>query len=157
MQFEEGRRPNLTSDFVQDVSSRLGLEFRPGGADDPATSFGPEDIFNYAYAVFHSPTYRCRYDRLLKMDFPRLPLTSDATLFGRLAAKGNELTQLHLLEALSIGAFITHYTISGSDVVERVTYDAARKRVYINKTQYFDGITSQVWEFSVGGHRICQK
>ena len=39
----------------------------------------PEDVFNYIYAIFHSPTYRSRYAEFLKIDFPRVPLTSDGS------------------------------------------------------------------------------
>jgi len=29
--------------------------------------------------------------------------------------------------------------------------------VYINKTQYFEGVAPDVWEFHVGGYQVCQK
>ena len=32
-----------------------------------------------------------------------------------------------------------------------------RGRVWINATQYFDGVSKEVWEFHVGGYRICAK
>ena len=48
----------------------------------------PEDIFHYAYAVFHSPGYRSRYAEFLKVDFPRLPLTANLDLFRSLARLG---------------------------------------------------------------------
>jgi len=41
--------------------------------------------------------------------------------------------------------------------VEKVTYDANNQRVYINKTQYFDGVPPEVWEFHIGGYQVCQK
>ncbi|MFM6282478.1 MAG: type ISP restriction/modification enzyme [Dolichospermum sp.] len=46
-----------------------------------------EQIFYYAYAIFHSPIYRTRYAEFLKIDFPRLPLTSNKNLFNELAIK----------------------------------------------------------------------
>ncbi|MFM5899706.1 MAG: type ISP restriction/modification enzyme [Dolichospermum sp.] len=46
-----------------------------------------EQIFYYAYAIFHSPIYRTRYAEFLKIDFPRLPLTSNENLFNELAIK----------------------------------------------------------------------
>ncbi|MBW2648180.1 MAG: DNA methyltransferase, partial [Deltaproteobacteria bacterium] len=92
MQFDGGhRRPNLNPEFIKAVSDRLGLKFIEDGKGDFEQTFGPEDIFNYAYAVFHSPTYRTRYTEFLKIDFPRLPLTSDKKLFESLAAKGAEM------------------------------------------------------------------
>jgi hypothetical protein len=30
-------------------------------------------------------------------------------------------------------------------------------RVWINKTQYFDGVPSEVWEFHIGGYQVCHK
>jgi len=94
---EGDRRPNLSDIFTQDVAGRLGLTFVPDGAGDLAQTVGPEDIFHYIYAVFHSPTYRERYAEFLKIDFPRVPLTSNRALFAALAAKGAALVDLHLL------------------------------------------------------------
>ncbi|GAJ20517.1 unnamed protein product, partial [marine sediment metagenome] len=113
----------------------------------------PEDIFNYAYAVFHSPTYRTRYTEFLKIDFPRLPLTSDRALFKSLTEKGAELVSLHLMESPVLSNLITGYPITGSNEVEKITYDDNNQRVYINKTQYFEGVPPEVWEFHIGGYQ----
>jgi predicted helicase len=157
MQFEEGRRPNLNPQFVKDASGRLGLDFTEGGKGDLEQTFGPEDIFNYAYAIFHSPTYRTRYAEFLKIDFPRLPLTSDKKLFKALAERGAELVALHLMESPALNNLITRYPVTGSNTVEKVGYDDKTQRVYINKTQYFEGVPSQVWEFQIGGYQVCHK
>lgn len=157
MQFEEGRRPNLNPEFVKVVSEKLGLTFVSNGRGNLAETFGPEDVFNYAYAVFHSSTYRSRYAEFLRIDFPRLPLTSDKELFKALVAKGADLVSLHLMESPTLNKLITKYSITASNVVERVGYDDTTKRVYINKQQYFEGVTQEVWEFHVGGYQVCQK
>ncbi|MGK2910340.1 MAG: type ISP restriction/modification enzyme, partial [Sphingobium sp.] len=93
-----GRRANLLAEFIIEFAEKLGLEFVPDGVGDLQATFGPEDVFHYAYAVFHCPTYRSRYAQFLKIDFPRLPLTSDRKLFATLCALGAELVGLHLLE-----------------------------------------------------------
>jgi predicted helicase len=158
MQLGEGhRRPNLNPEFVKAVSDKLGLEFIEDGRGDLKQTFGPEDVFNYAYAVFHSPTYRTRYAEFLKIDFPRLPLTSDKELFKSLAAKGDELVSLHLMESPVLNNLITKYPIADSNTVEKVTYDDNSQRVCINKTQYFEGIPLGVWDFHIGGYQVCQK
>jgi predicted helicase len=158
MQFDGGkRRPNLNPEFIKAVQEKLGLKFVEDGRGDLKETFGPEDIFNYAYAVFHSPTYRTRYAEFLKIDFPRLPLTSDKKLFGALAAKGAELVALHLMESLVLEEPITSYPVTGSDKVEKVSYDDTNQRVYINRTQYFEGVPPEVWEFHVGGYQVVQK
>lgn len=158
MQFDGGkRRPNLNPEFIKAVSEKLGLEFIADGKGDLEQTFGPEDIFTYTYAVFHSPTYRTRYAELLKIDFPRLPLTSDKVLFKSLAAKGSALVSLHLMESPALNNFITKYPVAGSNGVEKVTYEVISQRVYINKTQYFENVTKEVWEFHIGGYQVCQK
>ncbi len=157
MQFKEGRRPNLNPEFIKAFSEKLGLKFVEDGRGDLEQTFGPEDIFNYAYAVFHSPTYRTRYAEFLKIDFPRLPLTSDKELFKSLAAKGADLVSLHLMESPTLNNRITKYPIAGSNTVEKVSYDENNQRVYINKTQYFEGVPLEVWECHIGGYQVAQK
>jgi predicted helicase len=158
MQFDGGqRRSNLNPEFIKDVSEKLGLKFMADGKGDLEQTFGPEDIFNYAYAVFHSPTYRTRYAEFLKMDFPRLPLTSDKELFKALAGKGSELVSLHLMESPALNNHITGYPVTGSNTVEKVSYDDNNQRVQINKTQYFEGIPPEVWEFHIGGYQVAEK
>jgi hypothetical protein len=98
-EYHDARRPNLSAEFIADASSRLKLSFVADGRGDLKKTFGPEDIFHYIYAVLHSPTYRKRYGEFLKLDFPRVPLTSNRRLFACLSRLGCELVPLHLLEA----------------------------------------------------------
>jgi predicted helicase len=151
------RHPNLNPEFIKAFSNMLGLTFIEDGKGDLVLTFGPEDLFNYAYAIFHSPTYRSRYVEFLKMDFPRLPLTADKELFKALASKGAELVALHLMEAPLLNKLITRYPIDGSNTVEKVSYDDSSQRVFINKTQYFEGVPLEVWNFQIGGYQVCHK
>ena len=157
MQLGKGRSPNLNPKFVNAFSQKLALAFVDDGKGDLLKNFGPEDIFNYAYALFHSPTYRSRYAEFLKIDFPRLPLTSDKKLLKALAEKGAELVALHLVESPTLNNLITKYPVTGSNMVEKVSYDETSKRVYINKLQYFEGVSSEVWNFQIGGYQVCEK
>jgi predicted helicase len=158
MQFDgDKRHPNLNPGFIKAVSDKLELTFIEDGCGDLEQTFGPEDIFNYTYAIFHSPTYRIRYAEFLKIDFPRLPLTSDKKLFKVLAAKGAELVSLHLMESPALDNFITRYPADGSDEVEKVSYSGNTQRVYINKAQYFEGVPQDAWDFHIGGYQVCQK
>ena len=156
---KNGRRPNLSPDFVEEFAAKLRLEFVSDGRGDLKKTFGPEDIFAYAYAVFHSPTYRTRYAEFLKIDFPRLPLTSSRQLFARLVELGQKLVDLHLLE--NIGPNLPSYPVSGDNEVEKVRYTPPAKKskgqVWINKKQYFDGVAADVWDFHIGGYQVCEK
>jgi predicted helicase len=154
-QLETTRKPNLAPAFIAAFSEKLGLQFIQDGMGDLKKTFGPEDVFHYAYAVFHSPTYRTRYAEFLKIDFPRLPLTSDKKLFAKLVAHGKELVELHLLKSPKVDNFITSYPEAGDNKVERVQY--ANKKVSINQKQYFGNVPEEVWEFKVGGYQVCEK
>jgi predicted helicase len=154
------RRPNLAPEFIADVEKRLGLKFVPDGKGDRTTTFGPEDVFDYMYAVFHAPAYRSRYAEFLKIDFPRLPLTSNLALFPALCDLGAQLVGLHLLE--QHGPNLTSYPVAGSNLVEAVRYEeppnaSGAGRVWINTAQYFEGVPLEVWNFHVGGYQVCQK
>lgn len=153
-----GRRPNLSDEFIADIKSRLKLVWLTDGGGNLKKTFGPEDVFHYIYAVLHSPTYRHRYGEFLKIDFPRLPLTSNIGLSRDLCALGRELVALHLMKDRRI---ITTYPVDGSHAVEQTKYTAPKGnqpgRVWVNKTQYFEGIPQEVWDFHIGGYRVCQK
>jgi len=157
MQFEGGRRSNLSPECIKVFSDKLDLNFIEDGKGDLEETFGPEDIFNYAYAVSHSPTYCSRYAEFLKIDFPRLPFTSDKELFKALVAKGTDLVSLHLMESHKLNNLVTKYPIVGSNQVETVRYDEANQRVYINKAQHFEGVSPGVWGFHIGGYQVCHK
>lgn len=156
-----GRRSNLAPEFISDFAARLTLGFVHDGKGDLVRNFGPEDVFDYMYAVFHTPTYRSRYAEFLKMDFPRLPLTSNPELFRKLCALGSELIGLHLMEKHAPA--ITTYPITGANEVDKVRYTAPGEagseqgRVWINREQYFEGVPPEVWNFHVGGYQVCQK
>jgi predicted helicase len=148
-----GRIPNLSPEFITDLSAKLKLKFQPDGGGDLKKTFGPEDIFHYTYAVLYAPSYRTRYAEFLKRDFPRLPLTSDAKLFAKLCALGQELVALHLMTTHA--AAICTYPIAGSNRVDKVSFDAGR--ISINTEQYFDGVPTEVWNYHIGGYQVAHK
>lgn len=160
---ENGRRPNLSKSFVSEMEAKLDLPFQTEGSafanGDSPDWFGPEDVFYYAYAVFHSPTYRERYAEFLKIDFPRLPLTSDVDLFAALVKLGAELVSLHLMKSLTLSKFITTFDTEGDNEVARgyPKYNEVKRSVAINKTQYFGGVSPDVWDFHIGGYRVADK
>ena len=159
---KDGRRPNLAPEFVEAFAAKLGLKFIPDGQGDLKKTFGPEDVFHYAYAVFHCPAYRSRYAGFLKIDFPRLPLTGDKALFARLVKLGRELVGLHLLE--NVPAPQATYPQVGDNRVARTGKSAYKSptseapgRVFVNDLQYFDNVPPEVWGFYVGGYQVCEK
>ena len=152
-----GGRSNFASGFLAALGS--GESTRENGVD--RVSVEPRTAMSYAYAVLSSPTYRERYSDFLKSDFPRIPLTSDRELFRELCRLGARLVTLHLMEAADL-APVTTYPVPGDNRVEKVRYTepgqgAEQGRVWINATQYFEGVPPEVWEFHVGGYQVCAK
>ncbi|MFM7575315.1 MAG: type ISP restriction/modification enzyme, partial [Microcystaceae cyanobacterium] len=139
------KNPNLSPQFLDAIKTKLGYE--------PT----PEAIFYYAYAIFHSPTYRQRYAEFLKIDFPRLPLTSNPDLFQALATEGEILVNLHLLKSEKLQTLITRYEGQGENQVTEVRYNENQQRVYINKNQSFVGIPPEIWQFKIGGYQVLEK
>jgi len=155
LKLETDRRPNFNPSFLKALSEKLLL------SQDKTSNFpkgvNPEDIFNYIYAILHSSTYRLRYAEFLKSDFPRLPLTGNHKLFNALCKKGSELVALHLMESPKLNKFITEFSIKGDNCVEKVQFADKDKRVWINKAQYFSGVSAAVWEVRIGGYHVCEK
>ncbi len=153
------REPNIDKGFIEAFGSSLGIEFISDGSGDLQESFGPDDLFNYIYAVLYSPQYRHRYADLLKSDFPRVPLTSNQTLFAALVLLGKRLTSLHLME-LKVDDAPT-FPKGGDNCVNRVRYappnNGTPGQVFINRDQHFEGVKPEIWEFAVGGYRPAEK
>lgn len=59
----------------------------------------PDALFAYIYALLHSTAYRTRYADLLRIDYPRVPITEDAHLFSALAEVGMTLLEVHLMRS----------------------------------------------------------
>lgn len=117
---ENGRRPNLAVDFVREFAATLGLDFVPDGRGNLKKTFGPEDLFHYAYAIFHAPSYRERYAQFLKLDFPRLPIIRDKRLFKCLAECGAKLVGFHTMREIAEEEI--SFDVPGTNVVEQVVY-----------------------------------
>jgi len=159
---ENGYRVNFRPEFVKEIEGRLGLRFTESPKGDMKETVGAEDVFAYIYAVLNCPGYQQAYEEYLRLEFPRVPVTSDRRLFERLCGLGDELVAAHLIERLPESK--VRFPVEGSNEVEtsRVVAPEAKKgretgRVYINRTQFFEGISTEVWNFNIGGYQVPRK
>jgi len=145
---------NFRDEFLEILAQRLSLERTQDGLP---SRLSPEDIFQYAYAVFYSPEYRRRYAEYLKIDFPRLPLTCNLELFRALGRLGGELVALHLLESPQLDEPLTEYVGGRSPEVEAISW--SKNTVWLDKAQTsgFKGVCEDVWNFPIGGYQVCEK
>ena len=157
---EEERIVNFNKELYDKIAE--GLNYLPCYDDnmlvDPISDYNgvlyPQALFDYIYAVLHSPSYRERYKEFLKIDFPRIPYPTDWEKFRDLAELGEELRELHLMEDLPLKTGVT-FPVAGSLQVD--CYRWKDNRVYINSEQYFDGVPESAWQFYIGGYQPAQK
>ncbi|OGU17579.1 MAG: hypothetical protein A2X61_15320 [Ignavibacteria bacterium GWB2_35_12] len=94
----------------------------------------------------------------MKIDFPRIPFTSDYSLFKKISELGQKLSDFHLSYENIINKPISKYpVISKNDTIEKVYYDDVQQRVYINKEKYFTNVTPELWNYHIGGYQILKK
>ncbi|MEA2074856.1 MAG: type ISP restriction/modification enzyme [Euryarchaeota archaeon] len=108
--------------------------------------------------MLYSNTYHTQYEEFLRIDFPRVPLTSDMDLFKTLCGLGSELVSIHLMESPELDNLITEFKGEGDNVVGAIGKNSYKDgKLKINKTQYFEGISEKVYNFHMGGYQVCQK
>jgi len=66
-------------------------------------------------------------------------------------------SRLHLLKAAVLDETEVGFPKGGSNGVEKVSYDDGSKKVFINKGQYFEGVSKEVWEYRIGAYQVMEK
>ena len=144
------REPNLNPKLVAALSEAHGR------------APSPEEIFHYVYAVLYAPTYRRKYAEFLRIDFPRVPFTTNRELFAKLANLGARLAGLHLLKSPELDPPTCRFEGQGDAKVAKTKaqgfgYDPDEQRLYVNRTQYFGPLPREIYEFRIGAYQVCQK
>jgi hypothetical protein len=115
-------------------------------------------IVSYVYGVLQDPAYRARNAEFLKSDLPVIPIPASQQDFDRHAAFGSRIMLLDLLEAddvVSMRSWKSALVGAGPTAVERRLRDG--ERLWINQTQHFTDVSSQMWEHTVGGYQVLDK
>lgn len=186
---EPHRRPNIDRSWAQSFGKALGLAYEDGiargeqqsfgqdfrapkveqlglldtpwdGRGDLQSVFGPRDLFDYIYAILHSPVYRSRYAEFLKSDFPRVPTPATSASFVAMVDLGRQLVALHLLrpeEAPILKSPEIRFAGTGEARVEKGYPEYKNGRVMINASRWFEDVPKATWEFHVGGYQVCEK
>jgi len=120
-------------------------------------TISPEEFLYYVYAVLYSPTYRETYAPFLKIDYPRIPFTSNVEVFEGMAKLGERLKDLHLLQSKELEDSVVRFQGQGDDTIKYRSYDPEQKRLYINENYYFENLEPEVWEYQIGGYQVLDK
>lgn len=115
------------------------------------------EIFYYIYAVLYSTTYRTSFPELLKINYPKIPFTKNVKIFNQLAELGKELADLHLLKSSRINKPQVKFQGKGDGKVDEPKYDEKLQVLTINATQYFENISKELWEYSVGKNQVIKQ
>ena len=102
--------PNLAPGLLASLSDAYGAHL------------SPEAFLAYCYAVLSTLSYQARFAEELRLPGPRLPLTTNASLFARAVELGRRLIALHIYEAVSTAGPVPHavwdFRVSGLNVVK---------------------------------------
>ena len=116
-----------------------------------------DDFVSYVYSVLHSATFRTKYREQLSVDFPRVPMTRDLDLARALTKIGYELVSMHLLESSKLDKPQTNLIGNDEFEVEKISWSS--QTIWIDKARTigFQGVPESVWNFRIGGYRVCEK
>jgi predicted helicase len=159
--FEGQRSANMHTQALSWLVRGVASELRPQG-DELVTG-----VFFMIYAQLHSPAYRERYRDFLQRGFPRVFAPASSELFFALAELGRRLTALHLFEEPESGRIGTAYSGPSLPTVRGVEWcndtvwlDAPAKKgrtLPTHGTVGINGVPQEVWNFHIGGYRVCEK
>lgn len=145
------RTSNIASGFVSAMNAALNGHGKP---PNKASAPLPEEMFNFLYAVLHSPTYRSRYEEPLRSDFPRVPLPGSSELFREMVSLGSDLVKLHVSPPKTPAR---RFFGEEDPVVQIVRFEKESVLLDDSGTCGFRGVPEGVWGFHVGGYQVAEK
>ena len=151
----EGGNPNITGGLLD----ALGAQYD--------RSVVAEDLAAYVYALLGGQSYTRRFWNELETPGPRVPVTSDGTLFDEAAALGRRLIWLHTYaeryrgddRGSAVPAGQARCTAAVSDDPARYPENFARietERAIRVGTGRFGPVAREVWDFEVSGLKVVQ-
>jgi Type ISP C-terminal specificity domain len=137
--------PNFSRGFLDAIS-----KFIP-------QPISPFDILGYIYAILYCNEYRKKYSEDLRLSFPRIPVAANQDLFLETSNIGKTLIRYHLLENLESNKLDAGFPEGGTDFIKKVEYNPSECSVYVNEKQYFSNLSLEIWNYQIGGYRVCHR
>ncbi|MFT2742506.1 type ISP restriction/modification enzyme [Helicobacter pylori] len=153
--------PNYAENFTPEFRSFIDKHYNH--------SFEPLEILGYVYALLYSPNYRKHYEDFLKADYPKILFTENKDLFRALSLLGIELIGLHVLnqESLNysfeklkdatIGESYYKEAHERNPIIKKPSHNEPEKRLYINNSTYFSGVSQEIYDYRIGGYCVLDK
>ena len=91
------------------------------------------------------------------MDIAQAAIDFEST-WRALLPLGQQLIDLHLLKNVPTSVRVK-FAVQGSNEVEKPRFEvgSGSGRVWVNASQYFEGVPFDTWQFKVGGYQVCEK
>ncbi len=115
----------------------------------------------------YSPNYRKRYEDFLKADYPKILFTENKDLFRVLSLLGIELIGLHVLNQESLNYSFEKlkdatigescYKDERNPIIKKPSHNEPEKRLYINHSAYFSGVSQEIYNYRIGGYCVLDK
>ncbi len=115
----------------------------------------------------YSPNYRKRYEDFLKTDYPKILFTNNKDLFRVLSLLGIELIGLHVLNQESLNYSFEKlkdatigescYKEAHDRIIKKPSHNEPEKRLYINHSAYFRGVSQEIYHYMIGGYGVLDK
>lgn len=146
------KRPNYNTEIIEQFARSIGGKYVLEN-NDAENAFTPINVFEYIYAVLYSNKFREKYAEFLNRDFPIIPYPKNYTYFKKLCLLGAELISTQLRKKYE--AVIDVSLIGADRTIQNISY--SEKKVFINKTTYFEVIEDDEWGHIVGGYQPAQR
>ncbi len=143
----EGTEPNVAGGLLARLGEQYGAEVSPGR------------LFTYAYGILAQPTYVDRFWDELEAPPPRLPITKDAALFGRVADLGARLLGMHTYgeryggSAPRDGAAQCVKPVAAYPAAH--AYDPGTRMLRVGGGE-FAPVATEVWNYAVSGMPVVK-
>lgn len=154
MDEEEKIEPNLSQEFINKIKNKTSLEYNENKENE--NEFNSMDVFNYIYGLLSAKEYREKYIECIDIDFPRVPAPKNSDLFFKIGEIGSELIELHLIKQDYDSPDIK-FRGDGNNKVEKIEFIINENILKINNTQYFTGVTQEIYDINFGGYEVLDK
>ena len=144
--------------FIVTKDSTYAFLYKYNGKNNfflPSLSFDVAryDSYCYMYAVLWSDHYRKKYNEYLLKGYPRIFFTENEDVFLSLADLGNQLISAHLVskDRYKISPkLVTPMIAEDGWKIEKIDYDLEDNILYLNDIAWINGITLEMWNFTIG-------
>lgn len=122
------------------------------------TTYSPEQILYYIYAILHHQGYRNKYNEELKKAFAYIPFVSNNETFLQLSTLGEKLALAHTDYTIpnSYKHQSEHVGVTPDFSIQSREIKINNNKLYYNKNNYFNNVSEEIFNFKIGGYQVLK-